>query len=1309
MSVPSAYRAVRWMTVRRILACMLACLVGLALPHAASAVDAIKLTGEKERLEITPNALVMHGQGDNLRVNTAPGLDGVVRQMSVRAATAGSNPVWMVFALRNVSDKPITRWVTAQKYHLIGSRIMWPDLDAKRIEALTPSVGFVPQRVLNDFADIYRVTIKPGETVTYVAELASERARIFVWQPHSYELQTLDRQLFNGIMLGVVGVLGIFLTAVFAANHRLIFPSAALVAWCVLAYLCVDFGFWHKLLQLRAEDTAVYRAATEAAIAASLLIFLHIFLRLGAWHGFFRMLSSVWIIAQLSLVFVAVLDPRLASTFARLSVAAIGVVGALLTLFLALRGQDRALSLIPTWILFLVWIFGAAVTLMGQLSGDIVVSGLVSGLTIIVTLLGFTVTQFAFGASPTHASAMPSDQNLRSLAVDGAGAAVWEWHARRDEVKVSPIVELSLGYNHGELSTKVATFLQYLHPSDQERLRVQLESISERNGGALHTDFRIRHADNSYRWFELEASSIPTADQRAVRCVGLLRDVTDHKRAQARLVHDAVHDSLTGLPKRELFIDRMSVAVRGAAAGQGTRPGIVLIDLDKFKSVNASYGLIVGDSLLLTIARRLGRHLGPHDTLGRVGGDQFAILIADADAPDALSYMAEQVRRSLRAPIRIAGQDIVLTAAVGIAVFDGQASGGADLLMDAEIAMYHAKRHGADQFTLFRPEMRSERDNRIQIESDLRRAIERRQLKILYQPIIYLPTEELAGFEALVRWEHPQLGMLNPAEFIPVAEESDLIVRLGSYVLLHSVQQAARWQDELPRDENPVFVSVNVSSRQLFRQDLIQEIRHIIGQAIVPERVLRLEVTESLVMENPERATEILESLRDAGASLAMDDFGTGYSSLSYLQRFPFDTIKIDQDLIQAAMEDASGAAIVRSIVALADELGKNVVAEGVEAAEDAGFLRSIGCEYAQGYYYGEPMTERAALDLVRIVRKAERKMQRRGIFRSKAATADKQDKSAASTKPAAKAKKKASSGSARNKSETQARQVEPETAPASYPASGGASGPVQPPVDAATGPGPTRRNAPMPAPGSPARGSMAVPAAPATAAPATAPVTATGTGPAGAGGSHPSGAPVAPATAPLSPQPGMQAVRPEGEQRRVAATASQPPRPPAGPPPPQPAAAAPVVPPPITTAQTERVASVVRTAPPPQPPQPPEAVNLPTAPRSDVPQSDQLSRLSNGGAAAAQQDARSDDKAAVAAKPTASRASQPIESNDADKPAAHGLTIEEFSNLPAGIASSLAKLAGLETDAPPSLPANDPSPPAPPPRRKAADGGSDG
>ncbi len=967
-------------------AVLLAVLALVALPGPALALKPIVVGPDQEHIEVTTLGEFYDGRGDRLQVETAPAADGMTGRISVTAKTPGTNPNWIVFALSNPTDKPVERWLTAERYNVIGSGTVWPDLDARRIEAVTPSIGYIPERIKSDRADIFRVTLEPGQTITYVAELSSDRfARIFLWKTLEYELKSRDRLLFNGILLGLTGLLAIFLTAIFAANHKAIFPSAALVAWCVLAYLCVDFGFFHKLFQLRPEDNAVYRAASESAVAASLVIFLSVFLRIAFWHGLIRMLFTVWIIAQLTLVAVAVIDPRLASTFARISFLIIGVVGGGFTLFLALRGQDRALSLVPTWILFLVWIIGAGMVLTGRLSGDIVVSALAAGLVLILVLIGFTVTQYAFRSLEPLYGTAPSELQLRALAVDGAGSAVWEWIARRDEIKVSPVIEASLGLSMGELSTKVDDFVKHLHPADRDRFRLILWSMQERTWAKIRTDFRMRHADNSYRWFELEAASVPNADARALRCVGLMREVTDTKRAHERLLHDAVHDSLTGLPNRELMLDRLGVAVMRARAKEGPRPCMLFIDIDKFKSVNVSFGLVVGDSLLLTVARRLQSHLGPQDTLARVGGDQFAILLAAEHTPQDLASLAERVRRSLRAPIKIAGQEIVLTGSLGIAVFDGGEASHLDLYKEAEIAMYRAKRGGADRIEIFRPEMRSDRDDRVTIESDLRKALVKNQIRVLYQPIIYLPTEELAGFEALVRWEHPKRGLMNPVDFVPLAEESDLIVRLGSHVLLRAAHEAARWQRELPRQEDPLFVSVNISSRQIFRQNLIQEIRHILGRNIVPKGSLRLEITESLVMENPEQATEILEWLRGAGAELALDDFGTGYSSLAYLQRFPFDTIKIDRALVQSSGSSTGpGSAIVRSIVALGHELGKKIVAEGVETPEDVSFLRSIGCQYAQGFYYGEPMSDRDVLQLLKMVRTAEHKLRPRGFFRPK-------------------------------------------------------------------------------------------------------------------------------------------------------------------------------------------------------------------------------------------------------------------------------------------------------------------------------------
>jgi diguanylate cyclase (GGDEF)-like protein len=509
--------------------------------------------------------------------------------------------------------------------------------------------------------------------------------------------------------------------------------------------------------------------------------------------------------------------------------------------------------------------------------------------------------------------------------------------------------------------------------------------MKERAGGEMRIEFRMRHMDNSYRWLELEAASAPSSDRRNLRCVGLVRDVTDAKRAQERLLHNAVYDSLTGLPNRELFLDRLAIAAKRATLEPLIRPSLLFVDLDRFKTSNKTFGLVVGDSLLLTVARRLGRNLGPQDTLGRIGGDQFALLLLSQTDPRELAMLAEQVRRSVRSPITIAGQEIVLTASIGIAIYDGPDEDPAELLREAEIAMYRAKRSGSDRIEIFNAEMRSDQNGRLSLEDELRDAIEKKQLKLVYEPIFYLPTETLAGFEALLRWDHPRLGALNPEHFLPIAEESDLIVKLGSFALTRAAREAQRWQRELPRPDQPLFVSVNVSSRHLFRPELISEVRHILGRAVLPKGSLRLEISEALAMENPEKAVAVLEQLAAAGAGLSIDGFGTGYSSLSYLNQFSFDTVKVDRAFVQARSQNGTGAAALRSIVALTHELGKKVVAEGVEVEDDVGFLRSINCEYGQGFYYGEPMPERDVVQLLKVVRRAERRLKKSVVFRQRA------------------------------------------------------------------------------------------------------------------------------------------------------------------------------------------------------------------------------------------------------------------------------------------------------------------------------------
>lgn len=961
-----AYAALRLLSIALLALCLFPATM-------AQALEPLEIDPLKDRIDIWEFGELYSGRGDSLQIQTAPGADGIAAPIVVEATNSGTNPSWIVFALKNKTDKPIMRWLAAQRYTMVGSDVVWPDLDSSRISAVTPSSGFRPSRIPNDNADIFRINIEPGQTVTYIAELnTSTVPRFHLWKPEAYEKALQDRMLFNGVMLGIVGLLAIFLTAVFAANHKAIFPATALVAWAALAFFCVDFGFWHKLFQLDAADNAVYRAASEAALAASLVIFLYTFLRVRLWHNWINLAFAGWICAQLALLALPVIDPLFAAGLARLSFPLIGIVGAMLIIYLALRGQERALSLVPTWMLLLVWIFGAGLVVLGQLSGEIIVSGLVAGLVLLILLFGFTVTQYAFRGGEAFHGAPPSQLQLSALAVEGSGAALWEWNMRRGEVTAGREVEEALGLPPGMLDCSLEEWLRHLHPADRERFRQMLWSIQEKEGGEMHTDIRLRRTDGSFLWYELRTNTVKGTQPRAMRCVGLMRDITASKRTHERLLHDAVHDSLTGLPNRELFLDRLSGALTRADAGSNNRPTVLYVDIDRFKNVNKSLGFVVGDSMLLTIARRLARHLNPQDTLARIGGDQFAVLLVSETEPQHIAMLAERIRRSLRSPMKISGEEIILTGSIGIAVYDGQQANHQELLKEAEIAMFRAKRSGTDRIEIFKPSMRGDDKGRLPLESDLRRALDRKQIKVLYQPITKLEANMLCGFEALVRWEHPTHGLLNPDDFVPIAEETGLIGELGSYVLEQAVAQAARWQKALPRNKAPLFVSVNVSSRQLFREDLIQQIRTILSRDSIAKGTLCLEVTESLVMENPEQAVEILGWLKKFGASLSLDDFGTGYSSLAYLQRFPFDTIKVDKSFVRDSGRNGATPVILKSVVAMAHELGKKVVAEGVESSSDADYLRSINCEYAQGFYYGEPMTEKEVRTLLNALAKAE-------------------------------------------------------------------------------------------------------------------------------------------------------------------------------------------------------------------------------------------------------------------------------------------------------------------------------------------------
>jgi diguanylate cyclase (GGDEF)-like protein/PAS domain S-box-containing protein len=927
---------------------------------AAQTVEAVNVRVSAPAIDLTNAAVRQKTETDRIQVSTAPGADSIVRRIEVRAREGGTN--WAVFALTNNGDEQLDRLIVVPHYRMVGSGIIWPDLGLSRITAITPSSGDRPLRQDSATADVFRVTLDPGTVITFVAEMRTDKLpQIYLWEPDAYKDKVNSFTLYYGIVIGIAGLLALFLTILFVVKGSVMFPAAAALGWAVLVYIGIDFGFWGKVFDMSAGAERVWRACGEAILAATLLVFLFAYLNLNRWHVRYAHITLAWLAGLAALIGVAVFDPAIASGIARMSLAAVAVAGFALVLYLSTHGFDRAVLLIPTWLLLVVWVGSAGLAVLGAVTNDIIAPALLGGLVLIVMLIGFTVMQHAFAGGITHG--IVSDVERRALALTGAGDMIWDWDVSADKVFTSPETEHALGLKRGALEGPAARWLDVLHQLDRDRFRASLDSVIEQRRGRLNQDFRLRAADGHYLWFALKARPVVGSDGEVVRVVGTLVDVSDFKNAEERLLFDAVHDNLTGLPNRELFLDRMEAAFGFARTEQTIRPTVVVIDLDRFKQVNDSVGIAVGDSILLTIARRLARLLKPQDTLARLGGDQFALILLSEREPARVVAFAESMRKALRAPIAFNDREIFLTASMGLALADSQPHRTEEVLKDAELAMYYAKRIGGDRIEVFKPAMRSRKTDRLTMESELRRAIEREEITILYQPIVRLEDRAVAGFEALARWDHPKMGRLSPIEFISIAEEIGLIVDLGLFVLDRSARQLATWQ-RLSKVREPIFTSVNISSRQLLRQDLIHDLRTVLARSAVARGTLKLELTESLVMENPEHAAQMLTRIRDLGAGLALDDFGTGHSSLSYLQRFPFDTIKIDQSFVRTTTR-GTRPVILRSIISLAHDLGMEVVAEGAESDSDAVELYQLGCEYAQGFAFGEPMSVERATALL--------------------------------------------------------------------------------------------------------------------------------------------------------------------------------------------------------------------------------------------------------------------------------------------------------------------------------------------------------
>jgi diguanylate cyclase (GGDEF)-like protein/PAS domain S-box-containing protein len=566
-----------------------------------------------------------------------------------------------------------------------------------------------------------------------------------------------------------------------------------------------------------------------------------------------------------------------------------------------------------------------------------------------------------------------------ALAARGANDGLWDWDLTTNRIYFAPRWTKMLGYREDEVGDTPEEWFGRVLPEDIAALQAQIRDHLDGRTTHFESHHRMRHADGSYRWMLSRGLAVRDGEGRAYRMAGSQNDDTERRIAEETLRHNAFYDSLTKLPNRDLFLERLEYSIKRATRHAEQAFAVLFIDLDSFKVINDSLGHTIGDQLLKAVARRLEGCLRSTDTVARMGGDEFTLLLDDLTSTSDAIELAERVQEELAAPFDLSGYQVFTTASIGIALSASGYNNAEDLLRDADIAMYEAKGQGKARYALFDTRMHGQAMRRLHLEADLRRALDQQELRLFYQPIVALASGRIVGFEALVRWEHPERGMVPPLDFIGLAEETGLIVPMGEWVLREACQQMRQWHRHFPAVP-PFSISVNLSAKQFTQRNFVEKVAQIVEQSELPPRFLKLEITESVIMDNHEHVDQMLQKLQEMGVQLSMDDFGTGYSSLGYLHRFALDTLKVDRSFVsRMEPEESTGgtgknAEIVRAIVTMAQSLKMDVVAEGIETQEQVVQLQVLGCDYGQGYFFGKPVSGQATAVLL------ENTMGRQGI-----------------------------------------------------------------------------------------------------------------------------------------------------------------------------------------------------------------------------------------------------------------------------------------------------------------------------------------
>ncbi len=702
---------------RQITIVLITVIVLIFLIHPAIALEAIDVRLDKKAIDLSNSYKLRFHKEGNIQVTTAPNAEGIVNRIEI-LSSAGSKH-WIVFALANNSVEKIDRLLVSPYFRLASSGFIWPDLGKQHIRSVIPSEGFSLKRQASEEADIFEITLDPGSVITFVAELSDPKiTQLILWEPEAYKNAINSFTLYAGIVLGISALLALFLTLIFVIKGSPIFLGTATLAWSVLAYVCMDFGFLSKIFLMTPDEQNIWRAETVIFFSTGLIIFLYTYLHLNQWNKHSYSLILIWLLGLTGLSALAIFAPSEAVGLARISIATTVIFGFFTILIFSLYKFDRAIMLIPAWLLMTTWLIAAFMLINGMINNDLVHPALIGGLVLIMLLISFTVMQHAVrGGQMTQR--LLSDLERQALAFIGSGDSIWDWDVYRNKIYTGPHILVSLGLNSRGLNGSLSHWILRLHPDDRTPFKTALDRVLYDRDSKISHDFRIRSHGGIYHWLNIRARPVFNDSGEVIRCMGIITDVTEDRISQERLLQQAVHDNLTGLPNRKLFLDRLQSMIAIATSNVIVRPSLLLIEIDQVSKINESLILSTRNSIFLIIAQRLTRLLQSQDSLARLSGDQFALILLSENDPDLIVSFAESVRKTLKRPIEFCNEYIHVTASIGLVSWSLNYSSPEYMIRDAEIATFQAKKRGGDRIETFRPTsyLKEERDSSIHTDA----------------------------------------------------------------------------------------------------------------------------------------------------------------------------------------------------------------------------------------------------------------------------------------------------------------------------------------------------------------------------------------------------------------------------------------------------------------------------------------------------------------------------------------------------------------------------------------------------------------